>query len=260
LSGSSFVPIQPTRASTEVIAQIREAIFSGVYRSGDRLPTERDMAAQFKVSRVTVRDALRVLEASGLVTVRVGGHGGPFVAMPDASVISASLGSQLQLQGTTFEELAEARLAIETTAARLAAERATAQDLAVLRASIEGTGRHDNSAAESLDFHYGLVKAAHNRVLLLMFEATRALIRSAFGELHREQPDMAGSGRSMHTALFEAIESRDADSAVRLMRDHLYEFAERAARRHARERAGPEVPATRSTSGRRKSEAIRRRA
>jgi DNA-binding FadR family transcriptional regulator len=194
------------------------------------------MAVQFGVSRVTVRDALRALEASGLVTVKVGGRGGPFVAQPDASVISASLGSQLQLQGTTFEELAEARLAIETTAARLAAERATEEDLAHLKRSVEEAGSHDDSVAESFDFHYGLVKAAHNRVLLLMFEATRTLIRSAFGELHHQQPDMAGSGRSMHLALYQAIERRDADTAVRLMREHLYEFAERAKRRQVGDR------------------------
>src|SRR5213595_456802 len=81
----AFAPIRPTRASSDVIAQIRRAILSGQYRPGDRLPTERDMAQQFGVSRVTVRDALRALEAHGLVRVKVGGQGGPYVSAPDVA-------------------------------------------------------------------------------------------------------------------------------------------------------------------------------
>src|SRR3979411_1052358 len=121
---SVLAPIRPTRASSDVIAQIRRAILSGQYRPGDRLPTEREMARQFGVSRVTVRDALRALEAAGLLEIRVGGQGGPYVKEPDPARLAESLRTHFHLQGTTFAELAEARLALETTAARLAAERA----------------------------------------------------------------------------------------------------------------------------------------
>ena len=121
LSMPAFRPVRPTRASSEVVTQIREAILSGRFRPGDRLPTERELAQQFGVSRVTVRDALRALEAGGLIRVKVGGQGGPYVAEPDISQLSDSLGAHLQLRGSTFRELAEARLALETTAARLAA-------------------------------------------------------------------------------------------------------------------------------------------
>ncbi|HZU16950.1 MAG TPA: GntR family transcriptional regulator, partial [Candidatus Dormibacteraeota bacterium] len=71
-----FTRVRPARVSNEVVAQIREAIFSGRYQPGDRLPTERELSRQFGVSRVTVRDALRALEAAGLIEVRVGGQGG----------------------------------------------------------------------------------------------------------------------------------------------------------------------------------------
>src|SRR5437868_8133407 len=135
---SAFVPIRPTRASSDVIAQIRRAILSGQYRPGDRLPTERDMAQQFGVSRVTVRDALRALEANGLVRVKVGGQGGPYVSAPDIALLSDSIGTHLHLHGTSFQDLAEARQALETTAAQLAAHRATADDLAALENAIQG--------------------------------------------------------------------------------------------------------------------------
>lgn len=233
-----FSAIRPARASTDVIAQIREAIFSGRFRPGDRLPTEREMAQQFGVSRVTVRDALRSLETSGLIRVKVGGQGGPYVAEPDVSLLSDSLGTHLQLRGTTFRELAEARLALETTAARLAAERATCEDLVALEAAIHGPIRPlDDSAtgsvgaaATSLDFHTALVTAAHNGALLAMFTATRALIQEAFDALHAQQPDMAQAARVAHGQLYQAIAARDGEAAVRIMRDHLYEFADRAER------------------------------
>jgi DNA-binding FadR family transcriptional regulator len=226
-----FNRVRPTRASTYVIEQIREAIFSGRYKPGDRLPTEREQALQFGVSRVTVRDALRALEAAGLIQVRVGGQGGPYVARPDLALLTESLGTHLQMQGVTFQELAEARLALETTAARLAAERATPEDLEELGAAIDGPHEPEGgSAAQSMDFHQTLVRASHNAALYAMFMATRALVQHAFDTLHARQPDMAEGARRAHTELWQAISRRDSETAIRIMRDHLYEFAERAER------------------------------
>src|SRR5688572_956332 len=217
----AFSPIKPTRASSDVISQIRSAILAGRFRPGDRLPTERELAQQFGVSRVTVRDALRALEAAGLIRVKVGGQGGPYVAEPDIGLLSDSLGTHLKLRGTTFRELAETRLALETTAARLAAERATAADLVELEAAILGPMRppsHD-SVATSLDFHTAVTRAAHNGALLAMFMATRALIQDAFDTLYALQPDMVEVARTTHTELYDAIRTGDADRAVRIMRE-----------------------------------------
>jgi len=229
VSDAVFTPIQPARASTNVIMQIREAIMAGRFRKGDRLPTEREMARLFGVSRVTVRDALRALEAAGLIEIRVGGQGGPYVREPDPALLAESLRTHFHLQGTTFAELAEARLALETTAARLAAERATEENLAEMRAAIEEPGS-DGTATRSVDFHKALVRAAHNSALMTMFLAVQSLLAEAFDTLHASQPDMAGVARRVHTELYRAIARRDAETAVRRMRDHVYEFAERAER------------------------------
>ncbi len=233
---AGFSPIRPTRASSDVIAQIRRAIMTGQYRPGDRLPTEREMAQQFGVSRVTVRDALRALEANGLVRVKVGGQGGPYVSAPDIAHLSDSFSTHLHLRGTTFHDLAEARQALETTAAQLAAQRATAEDLSALEGAIKGPTRPtqaSDTAASSLDFHTALVIASHNQALLAMFGATRTLIQEAFDQLHAQQPDMADAARNTHTELFAAISEHDSDRAGALMRSHLEEFATRAERFYA---------------------------
>ena len=209
---------------------------SGQYRPGDRLPTEREMAQQFGVSRVTVRDALRALEANGLVRVKVGGQGGPYVSAPDIELLSDSFSTHLHLRGTTFHDLAEARQALETTAAQLAAQRATAQDLSALEDAIQGPARPrkaSDTGASSLDFHTALVIAAHNQALLAMFGATRTLIQEAFDQLHAQQPDMADAARNTHTELYAAISEHDSERAGALMRQHLEEFASRAERFYA---------------------------
>ena len=81
-----------------------------------------------------------------------------------------------------------------------------------------------------MDFHQALVRASHNAALYAMFMATRALVQHAFDTLHARQPDMAEAARKAHTELWQAISRRDSETAIRLMRDHLYEFAERAER------------------------------
>jgi len=228
-----FTAIRPARASKDVIEQIRLAILGGRLRPGDRLPTERELAAQFGVSRVTVRDALRALEAGGLVRVKVGSGGGPYVAEPDVALLSTALANHLHLRGTTVRELAEARMALETTAARLAAARADGEDLARLRTALAlppDPLAGPASAARSVDFHTALVEAAHNRALLAMWEATRALTREAMNLMHARLPDTRDVARRVHGLLYEAIARRDGQAAVEIVREHLEDFAARAER------------------------------
>jgi GntR family transcriptional regulator, transcriptional repressor for pyruvate dehydrogenase complex len=226
-SAPLFSPLRRTRASGDIVAQIRSAIFSGRLRPGDRLPTERELTEQFGVSRVTVRDALRALETSGLIHIRVGGHGGAFIAEPDVSTFSESLGTHLLRSGTTFREVAEARLALETTAARLACERATEEDLEAIRVAVHPTDQPSSSATASLAFHEAVVTAAHNHAIQAIFVALRGLMEEAFAALrpypNREPEDI----KLVHSELYEAIAAHDSDRAVRLMREHLYDNTQR---------------------------------
>src|SRR5438067_5676942 len=92
-----FAPITFARASSAIADQIRAAIIGGQLKEGERLPPERSLAEQFAVSRVTVRDALRALEAMGLITVRVGARGGAFVTAPTGSVVAQTMSDMVMM-------------------------------------------------------------------------------------------------------------------------------------------------------------------
>src|SRR3954463_12643447 len=113
MSEPLFAPIAVARASSAITEQIRAAIVTGRVKQGDRLSPERELAEQFGVSRVTVRDALRSLEAMGLVEVKVGARGGAFVTAPTGSKVAQTMSDMMMMSATTPEEIVEARLIVE---------------------------------------------------------------------------------------------------------------------------------------------------
>src|SRR5215218_5808243 len=108
--GGMFAPVTVTRASSSIVDQIRAVILGGKLPKGGRLPPERELAEQFSVSRVTVRDGLRALEAMGLIEVRVGARGGAFVTAPTGSVVGQTMSDMMAMSVVTPEDIAEARL------------------------------------------------------------------------------------------------------------------------------------------------------
>src|ERR687888_570668 len=124
-----FAPVTLARASSAIAHQIRTAIVTGRLKRGDRLAPERELAEQFGVSRVTVRDALRALEAMGLIEVRVGARGGAFVTVPSGSVVGQTMSDMMMMQAISPEDIVEARLVVELGTVTLACARATDEDL-----------------------------------------------------------------------------------------------------------------------------------
>src|ERR671933_2144052 len=130
--GDLFAPIAIARASSSIADQIRQAIVTGRLAEGERLPPERELAEQFNVSRVTVRDALRALEAMGLIEVRVGARGGAFVTAPTGSVVAQTMSDMMMMSAITPEDVVEARLIVELGTVTLACARADEDDLRAL--------------------------------------------------------------------------------------------------------------------------------
>src|SRR5919202_5827918 len=108
-----FTPVSTGRISADIVEQIKAAIQDGRLAPGDQLPPERDLTQQLGVSRVSVRDALRTLEALGLVEVRVGARGGAFVTAPAPEVVGEGIAHMLVLSAVTPAEVTEARMVFE---------------------------------------------------------------------------------------------------------------------------------------------------
>src|SRR4051795_9952014 len=131
-----FAELEVRKLSTLLADSITETILRNALQPGARLPAEREMREQFGVGRGTLREALRVLEAEGLITVRSGPHGGPVVARPDAMRLARLLILLLIAWGATLRSVYEVRIVLEPLAAARAADSATAEQIHDLRASV----------------------------------------------------------------------------------------------------------------------------
>ena len=242
----AFRPVRLARASDEVVQQIKALIFGGRLASGDPLPSEKDLTEQFGLSRITIRDALRVLESEGLIEIKVGARGGAFVAQPSAQRVSESLTNLLRLQRITIQELIEARLAVEPHVASLAAKRATAADIAAMEQAVE-SARAGRTAGDprfmphSVAFHMALAEAAKNQVLLSTVNSIRTPFQEALATLPAD--DMAERAIADHRQILDAIKAHDPQRAQRLMHAHITYFAKRVGKPHARQSLFAKWPA-----------------
>jgi DNA-binding FadR family transcriptional regulator len=219
-----FVPVTVARASSSIAEQIRGAIVGGRLSAGERLPPERELAEQFGVSRVTVRDALRALEAMGLIEVRVGARGGAFVTVPSGSVVGQTMSDMMMMQALTPDDIVEARLVVELGTVTLACARATDEDLARLRGHAERAKREIKAKTYtremSWEFHALLAEAAHNIAL----EGLSASFRSTLS-MHPVRAREPGGGHPRtveeHARIVDALERRDGAAARQEMARHL---------------------------------------
>jgi DNA-binding FadR family transcriptional regulator len=222
--GELFSPITVARASSSIADQIRSAIVGGRLRQGERLPPERELAEQFGVSRVTVRDALRALEAMGLIEVRVGARGGAFVTVPTGSVVGQTMSDMMMMQAITPEDIVEARLVVELGTVTLACARATDKDLARLR-DLDARARaalanRTYTRELSWDFHALLAEAAHNRALDGLAQSFRSSL-SMHPIRTREGAKAFERTVEEHRLIYDALEARDGVTARREMAHHL---------------------------------------
>ncbi len=222
------MPVRRVRKAYEQVAdQLRELIVSGTLARGERLPNENVLAAEFGVSRATVREALRALAAQNLIRTAKGAGGGSYVTLPTVDHISEFLGSSLNLltasQHVSLEELLEAREALEVPAARLAALRRREQDLERLRATIPADPLRLSAQVQfgyNEDFHAAVISACGNTLLSIAAQPVftvlqTRLARSVLGRrFHR-------SINEHHRSIAAAIEAADAHAAEEEMRTHL---------------------------------------
>jgi GntR family transcriptional repressor for pyruvate dehydrogenase complex len=220
-----FSPISVGRISGVIIDQIRQLIHGGQLATGARLPSERDLCVQFGVSRVTVREALRVLEANGLVEIRVGARGGAFVTAPTSGRIGAGLTDLLALSALSAVEVTEARQLIDMGVVPLVCARATDQDVEELFALCDAAEEVEAAGGSTLElsteFHLRLAQATHNGAVAMLAQSFREPILMSLERARAAAPIMGRKGIEEHRALVEAVRDRDAERAGHIMSAHL---------------------------------------
>ena len=224
---SVLSPIAKTRAYEQAAEQIAGRIREGAWRPGDRLPSERDLAAQLGISRGSTREALRILEAMGLLEIRPGE--GTIVRDPHARPPSAAAPDLLA--GLTVEvgDLWEVRKLIEPGAAYLAAERCNAEELAaiedVLRRTEQLLSGQDTAEAfqKNPDFHMAVASASGNamleRIQRMLLEAEKEAMRSLTTEDRTVQ--QATATLAEHRRIYEEIRAGRPRKAEKAALDHL---------------------------------------
>lgn len=229
LESGAFHPVRPIRVSQSIAAQIREAILSGQLAPGERLPAERQLVTLFGASRISVREALRILESTGLITIRSGANGGAFVTEASAEVVRDAFFTMMRLNKTSPEELIEARKILEVAAVELAAVRSAPEHIALLEESVGRTRQAVEVGARDVEasyvFHLSIAQAAANRVLLVTLETCRDLLVNNMARLH--EPKAAVAFLKAHREILDAIKQRDVARAKALMLDHMCDIERR---------------------------------
>lgn len=218
------------KAYEQVYDQLREMILSGRLRQGHRLPSEAELATQFGVSRSTVREALRLLLAEGMIRTAKGAGGGSFVTLPTVDHISEFLERNVELlshtDDVTLAEFLETRQLIEVFAVRQAAVRRTPEDVEALRATLLPSDSElpaDAQYQHNKEFHAVLVGACGNSLLRIAAQPIFYVLQNnlARSTLTLEFPRKVCSE---HGEILEAIEAGDPDLAEERMRFHLGEL------------------------------------
>lgn len=229
-SQEMFSRVNVDRVSQVIVDQIKVLIRDGRLQPGDRLPSERELCQRFGVSRVTVREALRVLEASGLVAIRVGAHGGAFLTTPSAERLGKGLADLISLAPLTATNVTEARIIVELGILALAVERATEEDVADLFSMVEESERlvaeGKYTVEMSAAFHIRVGACTHNPAIEMLLQSFHGPMRMSIEQSHVAAP-MSKQGTQEHRALADAIQNRDVESARKVMTTHLARTAKR---------------------------------
>jgi DNA-binding FadR family transcriptional regulator len=214
-SAPEFQAIRSTRAFEEIAAQIRNELAHGRLKVGNRLPSERALAEKFGVSRNTLREALRSLEHAGLVRLQKGASGGAFITEATGSAITTSLMDMYHVGAIRPEQLTEARIWLEAVIVRAAVPRATAADIAELKANIAQAGAvQDDFELRSethFEFHRILARMTGNPIMVVMMDGLVTVLRHFVRSVGAYDNKFVLPSRRRFIKL---MEEKDAEGAV----------------------------------------------
>lgn len=215
--------VQYGRLYEQIVDRIENRILNGELEPGDKLPPEHELAKQFGVSRTAIREAMKALSQKGLIVVQPGR--GTFVIDSTSSAVRHSIDLFVKIGSLDgIVALVEVREILEPEIAALAADRATAEEIADMQEAVEAMDNAmddpDRFIEADLDFHLALAKATHNMLIPILIDALVDLLRehrkraaSVKGGMERSQP--------YHKSILDAVKAGDASTARETMRGHL---------------------------------------
>jgi GntR family transcriptional repressor for pyruvate dehydrogenase complex len=219
-----FANVQPRRAVDEIIAQIRGRIQSNELKPGQKLPSERDLAEQLGVSRNTLREAIRMLEVSGLVTLKKGAHGGAFLNDSNSAALSQNLIDGIALRQYSVKELIDVRMVLEHYIAAQACVNATDEEIEELASLAQASLRaedevpdYEQRLALHIEFHQKLAEMSHNGVAQALTGPLLEITR------HFHLTTGPTGGPETHETrkeLVQALRERNPDAAKQALSKH----------------------------------------
>jgi GntR family transcriptional regulator, transcriptional repressor for pyruvate dehydrogenase complex len=230
-----FTQARRVRSFEDVVTQIRDAITTGAVQPGDRLPSERELCQIFNVSRSTLREGIRALEATGMVEIRLGTAGGIFAAPLDGAHIGSALDAVLRFRGATADDLAEFRTTFEGENASFAARRADAADRKQLASVCDAFDRcvalADVPWPELVDldiaFHEAVARASKNQIrIAIMLGINHALSQASASLSSLATESVRITIAKELRSIKDAIDAQDADLARLRMKRHVKKFSE----------------------------------
>lgn len=218
-----YLPIQSERLYERIVSQIEQRIEAGDLKVGDQLPSERELAEQFAVSRTAVREAVKALRQKGLVEIRPGR--GTFITNGTSDTIRNSLGMLMKIGATKgSSSLVEVREILEPEIAALAATRITDEYVNAMQDAVDimetALDDVDVFVEADLDFHLALAEGTQNPVIPILMDSIIDLLREQRKRIGLTKGGLQ-RGQVHHKKILDAVKHRDAKTARQAMQNHL---------------------------------------
>ena len=224
---SPFKPLRSKRVFEEISGQIRDLIYSGVFRPGEKLPSERELSIQFHVGRTALREALRVLENEGLISIKQGSNGGSFISKPKIHQATKSAMDLFHLGDLSLQNITEARIPLEMAVLEFAVKRITEAELDHLDkmniSTDEYLKRGNTPVSDITNFHVYLAKATKNPALEMLVGSIVNEVFKILGKIENREEQNATLERHLfqHKQVLDSLKERDLKGAKEAMKKHI---------------------------------------
>ena len=219
-----FTPIESKRTFEEISSKVKDLIFDGTLKPGDRLPSEQELAKQFGVGRQSVREALRLLELSGFVSIQKGYGGGPVVKDTISTQIRNLYLDAFRMEKITVEEFTTARSVIEKAILNEVIDKADENDIKRIQANIaeaqELVADKKLATDENFDFHALLARASKNKVFIILEKSINAIHRNLRSRSTADYKTTRNALKA-HQKILDAIINKDREKAIKLLDQHI---------------------------------------